>query len=112
MSCVWRDIASYLPGFFACLVAGGLVLFGWRVCLLVDYGYPWWRMNQMTLEELRGFNRWLRDTGRGRIIIAQRLWLAVTVLVVLWLSISPRLKPLTECLPQAEISTTLADFRL
>src|SRR5262245_18955014 len=117
MSCVWRDIASYLdrsylPVLFA-FVAAGFVLFSWTARLLTAYGRPWWQSNTMTLAERRRFIQWLRDTRRGWIVIAHRLWIAAGVFIMLWPFLSPTfcenmkcsgfsgLKPQTVCPAQA-----------
>ena len=117
MRCAWRDIATYIDPWWLPLFLGVwvsiVVSFFWSAGLLAAYGAdPWRHTMWWTRAERRRFMRWLRDTGRGWVIIVQRTMFVAFIFAFVWPMVSPTfcenvkckgykgLKPRTECLPQ------------
>jgi hypothetical protein len=113
MRCAWREVASYVdvwwePAFIAFGIFAVILAFAQSVPRP-----PWLKSwSAFSIMDMRRFNQWLRDAGRGWIIIVRRLLVAWFLLLLAWALISPTfcenvqcrgakgLLPRTECLPE------------
>jgi hypothetical protein len=113
MRCAWREVASYVDVWWVpAFVAWALLV----VILTFAQTWPkppwlksWWALSIM---DMRRFDQWLRDTGRGWIIMVRRPLMAWFLLLFAWPLVSPTFcenvkcrgvkgfVPRTECLPQ------------